>query len=97
MVAPPALFRPSFATTWIPGENSATAPTRIELGADSSVTMAAFHTPNCDTRRLRSIHAVTMAAREIAIIPKYSSVRAVIVSGSPTDGGLTGYFRLGTT
>ena len=30
-VAPPALFRLSFATTWIPGENSATVPTRVEL------------------------------------------------------------------
>ncbi len=35
----PALFRPSFATTWILGENSATAPTRIELGAGSSATI----------------------------------------------------------
>ena len=40
LVAPPALFRPSFATTRSPGENSATAPTRIELGAGSSVTFA---------------------------------------------------------
>jgi hypothetical protein len=40
MVAPPPLFRLSFATTWIPGENSATAPIRIELGADSSATIA---------------------------------------------------------
>ena len=29
MVAPPALFRLNFANPWIPGENSATAPTRI--------------------------------------------------------------------
>ncbi len=39
-VAPPALFRPKFATTWIPGENSATAPTWIKLGARSSATIA---------------------------------------------------------
>ena len=40
MVAPPPLFRLSFATTRIPGENSATAQIRIELGADSSATIA---------------------------------------------------------
>ncbi len=40
MEAPPALFRLSFATTWIPGENSATAPTRIELIAGSSAAIA---------------------------------------------------------
>jgi hypothetical protein len=45
MVAPPALFRLSFATTWIPGENSATAPTRIELGAGSSATLTPLLTP----------------------------------------------------
>ena len=39
MVVPPALFRRSFANTWIPRENSATAPTRIELGAGSSATI----------------------------------------------------------
>ena len=40
MVEPPALFRRSFANTWIPRENSATAPTRIELGAGRSATIA---------------------------------------------------------
>jgi hypothetical protein len=40
MVAPPALFRLRFATTWILAENSVTAPTRIALGAGSSATIA---------------------------------------------------------
>ena len=37
------------------------------------------------------------AARLMASMVKYSALRRPMVSGLPTEGGLAGYFRNGTT
>ena len=58
-------------------------------------TIVAFQTPILRAQNLRSCVASTITAIEMAIIKKYRPVRYPIVSGSPMDGGLGGYFRPG--
>src|SRR5690606_27413785 len=43
------------------------------------------------------VTAAAAASNPTPTIARYSRVRLVIVSGSPTAGGLAGYFRNGTT
>src|SRR5471030_914111 len=57
---------------------------------------AAFQLPWRACRRRCNRTANTATISEITTMPKNSAVRAPIVSGLPTEGGLGGYLRNGT-
>src|SRR5690606_22687816 len=80
-------------TSFTPGSASHAATT----GTRKASTAAAQRAHGPPVTRLAVVTAMATASSPMTTIARYSRVRLVIVSGSPTAGGLAGYFRNGTT
>src|SRR5438093_3443818 len=81
-------------TSSTPGSTKPAARTRTRKDAmEASKAVVEPHRP---ASHLPSRTAAAAATTDQVSINRYSSVRAPIVSGLPTDGGLAGYFKKGT-
>src|SRR5450432_1184896 len=82
-------------TSLMPGRSRNTVPITARYAAPANINP--FHEPYIRVRRCPKSHAPKVDATEIASMRKYSAVRYLMVSGSPTDGGFAGYLSAGTT